>query len=127
MFLLDTCTFLWLTSERSRISSVALQQIQDTNQLFISAVSALEIGIKVKKGKLSIIQDVKQWFEEALEQHQCVDLPITSHIAMLSTTLPLIHADPSDRILIATAQMHNLTLLTPDSNIRQYPDVKTAW
>ena len=128
MFLLDTCTLLWLASESSRISPVVLEHIHNTEQLFVSAVSALEIGIKIQKRRLSItIENIDQWFAETIEQHQCTDLPITSHIAALSTQLQTIHFDPSDRILIATAQLHDLTILTPDENIRRYPKVKTVW
>lgn len=55
------------------------------------------------------------------------ELPLTGVIAARATLLPPIHKDPFDRLLIATAIEHQLTLLTPDQTIRQYPGLKTLW
>lgn len=128
MILLDTCTFLWMVSNQPDLSASAKKMIQDNpNQLYISSISAFEIGIKVQKGKLILPEKTDAWFEPLLDFHQIIEIPVTSKIAILATQLPPIHADPFDRILVATAQLHQSTLLTPDSAIRQYSQVKTAW
>jgi PIN domain nuclease of toxin-antitoxin system len=54
-------------------------------------------------------------------------LPINDAIVGASTELPALHRDPCDRFLIATAQLNDLTLATPDSRIRQYPHLRTLW
>jgi PIN domain nuclease of toxin-antitoxin system len=55
------------------------------------------------------------------------ELPVTSAIALRCAALPLLHRDPADRFLIATAQEHNLTLVTPNPAIRKYPNLNTLW
>ena len=95
-------------------------------EVFVSAISAFELGIKVQKGKLKLPLAVGLWFKNTVTLHDLKELEINSEIASRSTELPLIHFDPFDRILVSTAQIHDLTLLTPDKFIRQY-DVKTKW
>ena len=90
-------------------------------------MSAFELGVKYKKGLLTLPLPVEDWFSMALRLHGLTELPINSQIALLSTQLPTIHNDPADRMLIASAMIQKFTLLTPDSHIRAYPDVKTLW
>ena len=128
MILLDTCTFLWMVSEPPSISESAAKLIRrHSESLFLSAISAFEIGIKARKGQLELPSKIKEWFDEALEFHGVNELPVSLEIAFQSTQLPPLHRDPCDRMIIATSQIHELTLLTPDPLIRQYPDLKTIW
>ncbi len=128
MILLDTCTLLWLVMDQQHLTSKARETIfKNQENLFVSAGSVFEIGIKVQKGKLSLPQKTSLWFAKSLELHGLQGMDISAEIAAFSTELPLIHLDPFDRILIATAQVHDLTILTPDTHIRQYPNVKTVW
>jgi len=126
--LLDTCTLLWLVSNSDHLSSAARAAIQDhRGRLFVSAISAFEIGIKARKRKLSLPQPVDRWFSAAVKFHGLRELVIDGAIASRSTLLPPLHADPSDRLIIATSQIHHLTILTPDHLIKTYPDVRTLW
>lgn len=131
MFLLDTCTLIWLTSQQTQMTPHVLGLIaQNPDKLFVSAVNAWEIGHKVNKGSLRLLtkdETVEDWFNKTITKHGLIELPITAQIAARSTVLPNIHRDPGDRLLIATAMIHRLTILTPDSAIRQYSQVKTAW
>ncbi|MBI2339553.1 MAG: type II toxin-antitoxin system VapC family toxin [Deltaproteobacteria bacterium] len=128
MFLLDTCSFLWMTMDPRGLSEQARAILAPREQeIFVSAISAFEIGIKVQKGKLQLSLPPSRWFKEALQLHDLQEIALKGEIAAISTELPLIHADPFDRILIATAIEHRLTILTPDPLIQKYPDVKWAW
>lgn len=128
MYLLDTCSLLWLTMDPGGLSERAKALLAPREEeLFVSAISAFEIGIKVQKGKLQLLLPTSGWFKEALQLHELQEIAVKGEIAAISTELPLIHSDPFDRILIATAKLHNLTLLTPDPMIQKYPDVKWAW
>ena len=128
MILLDTCTLLWLASDQPRLSAEAVQRIRDQARfLFASAISAFEIGIKQRKGLLTLLLPAERYYLEALASHGVREIPVDGVIAARSTALPPLHADPADRILVATAQRHTLTLLTPDPHIRAYPDTQVAW
>ncbi|MDB5289260.1 MAG: type toxin-antitoxin system VapC family toxin [Phycisphaerales bacterium] len=128
MFLLDTCALLWLGTDQSKIPQSILVQIQDPAvPVYVSAISAFEIGIKHAKGKLVLPLDPEAWFALALANHQVMPLAITWEIATRSAALPRIHNDPADRLIVATAQYHTLTVLTPDSCIQNYPGIATTW
>lgn len=126
--LLDTCTLLWLSSTPEHLpQAVQAIIVQYRDALFVSAISGFEIGVKYRKGKLELPMTPAKWFAAVCQHHGLRELSIDSVIAIRATELPPLHADPCDRILIATAQQHRMRLLTPDPLIRQYPKLTTAW
>ena len=128
MILLDTCTLLWLVIEPAKLSLKAKTLLADPATIvWLSSISAFEIGQKHAKGKLELSLPPEPWLRSALKSHQLrlLELDLTS--ALAAAALPPHHNDPFDRLLIATAQHHQLTLLTPDPRIHLYPDVKLAW
>jgi PIN domain nuclease of toxin-antitoxin system len=129
MILLDTCTFLWIAKEEKEKLSKKCQEIllQNSGKIFISAISAFEIGIKCSKKNLELPYSPKEWYGLKIEKFGVQEFPITGEIALISTELPLNHQDPCDRIIIATAMEHKLTILTPDKHIQKYKKVKTLW
>lgn len=89
MILLDTCTLLWLADDQSRLSERARELIeQNPDSLFVSAISAFEIGLKSRAGRLALPMDPKEWFRRAIEQHGLLEQPVTWEIAEGSTALP---------------------------------------
>lgn len=128
MLLLDTCTLLWLTSDQTKLSADAQHAISaHAGQLYVSAISGFEIAQKVAKGKLVLPRPPAAWMELALRLHGIKSLALEMNSAVAAGALPALHADPFDRLLIAVAQAHRLTLLTPDPLIRQYPVLATFW
>lgn len=128
MILLDTCTLLWLVSGGDRLSASARERLRENaGQLFVSAISAFEVGVKHRKGKLTLPMDAERWFAAAVEFHGLSEVAIDSRIAVRSTQLPPLHADPCDRILVATAQVVGLTVLTPDPLIAAYSEAEAVW
>lgn len=126
--LLDTCTLLWLTMDQNKLSGSAKKIIRaNANKLFVSAISAFEIGIKHAKGKLELPLTPQEWFAKAVELHGLIEVPINSDIAAIATALPKIHDDPCDRFIIATSQAHELVILSPDQHFRNYPNTTTIW
>ena len=93
----------------------------------MSAITALEVAIKQKSGKLELPLPPLDWFAEVLEFHGIRELPITSSVAILSVQLPSLHNDPCDRIIIATARMNAMGIITGDKLIGQYEDAKVIW
>lgn len=128
MLLLDTCTLLWLTSDQAKLSTPARQAISgQAGHLYVSAVSGFEIAQKVAKGKLLLPHPPAGWMDLALRLHGLKGLVLGMGSALAAGALPPLHADPFDRLLVASAQAHRLTLLTPDPLIRQYPGLTTLW
>ena len=119
--LLDTHTFLWWLSDWNRIAVPAREAIADAkNEVFVSAVSGWEIGIKRAKGRLVAPDNLAAMVDEKRFAH----LPLTFAHAERAAALPPRHRDPFDRMLIAQAQTEGLTLVTRDSHIPLY-DVST--
>ena len=128
MILLDTCTLLWLAIDQSQLSATATACLRkNAGRLHVSPLTAFEIGQKSASGKLSLELPTARWFARALELHGLRECAFTSTIALRASALPRLHADPFDRILVATAQHEAFTLLTPDPKIRAYPDLLTLW
>jgi PIN domain nuclease of toxin-antitoxin system len=125
--LLDTCTFLWLTSDAKELSEQARFLFQNTeNSVYLSSVSVWEIVVKNKIGKLPIPDLPAQFINEQCATHFIENMPLDNKAIFHLTELPSYHRDPFDRMLICQAIEHDLTLLTSDALITQYP-VKTAW
>ena len=128
MILLDTCVLLWLAGDASSISAPAARVLRDsTERFFVSAITAYEVGQKAARRRLVLPTPVSEWFSAMLERYQFQELPVSGAIAAAATMLPPIHNDPFDRLLVASALQENLTVLTPDPLIRQYPGVRTVW
>ena len=126
--LLDTAAFLWLCAGSDRLSGASSSALSNSgNSVRVSAVTAWELGLKCARGKLELPQPLPAWFPVMLEHHRIELIPIQAATAIASTLLPEIHRDPFDRLLVATALEHGLTLVTPDTLIPTYPNLKTLW
>ena len=126
--LLDTCALLALQDGGAVLSEEARTQLELPGSLvFISAISAFEIGQKRAAGKLALPFEASKWFAAMLKQHQVQEIPVTSEICMAAADLPLVHRDPFDRLIVATALVHGLVILTSDQVMPKYPQVKTLW
>jgi PIN domain nuclease of toxin-antitoxin system len=128
MILVDTCGLLALQDGSKAFSARACQQLEEPgSKAYVSAITAFEIGQKHASGKLLLPIPPQEWFEAMLRQHRIEELPVTSAIGSAAAALPFIHRDPFDRIVIATAMAHHLTILTSDRTIPEYPGVETVW
>ena len=125
-YLLDTHTAIWFFNGDSAISETAKKIINDTaNTKYLSIASIWELAIKIGLGKLEF-KGKSEGFKKLVETNGFSLLPIkTSHLTALET-LPLIHRDPFDRLLIATTITENMTFITHDKNITQY-EVSQIW
>jgi PIN domain nuclease of toxin-antitoxin system len=122
--ILDTCALLWLASGDPRLSDDAREAIESSNHLGVCAISAFEIGQKYYKNKLLLPESPERWFSAILEFYELPVFKMDHQIAIRATELPGHHADPCDRIIVATAQILNLAIVTSDTKIAKY-GVKT--
>jgi PIN domain nuclease of toxin-antitoxin system len=129
MILLDTCVLLWLAGSAGKLSKSATHALRENAEgLHVSTISAWEISVKHARGKLDLgSRDPVEWFRRACEHHGLREIPIDARIAGKAPLLPGHHNDPADRIIIATALVHRLDVVTPDRIIRQYDEVATIW
>ena len=126
-FLIDTHLWIWLQSGNTEhLKPKQVRWIEDELQkrnLFVSAVSIWEIANLSVKGKISLGTSVTAWVNEGLEDGGLQLLDLSADILIESTQLPGdLHRDPADRMLIATARQHGLTLLTYDTLILKYSE-----
>jgi PIN domain nuclease of toxin-antitoxin system len=125
--LLDTHTALWLFNQHEHLSAnVKALLLDENNSLHISIASVWEVAIKNSLGKLSDFRGGVQAFLSAIQRSHIELIPILSKHIQIIESLPFIHRDPFDRVLIATAQSNIMTILTADANIQKY-DVKWQW
>ena len=118
--LLDTQLLLWAAGQPERLSSRARRQLRDPdNELLFSAVSLWEITIKTSLGRDDFRVEPRV-FRRALIDNGYVELPITSEHAVNVDSLPPLHKDPFDRLLVAQALVEGITLLTADAQLARY-------
>jgi len=119
--LLDTHLLLWAAGEPRRLSKAARALIDDPdNELLFSAASLWEVAIKRGLGRKDFKVDARL-LRRGLLDNGYRELPILSDHVVATKSLPLIHRDPFDRILVAQATVEGITLLTIDSLLSQYP------
>lgn len=127
MILLDTHVWVWLADARGRLSSEHAQNIEKhrASGLGVSVISCWEVAKLVEYGRLKLACAVDEWVDGALSIPGVVLLELTPRIAVESTRLPgTIHRDPADQIIIATARVLELEMLTEDEKILGYPHVR---
>lgn len=125
--LLDTHVFLWWINDDSRLSQNVRQIISDSaNELFLSAVSGWEIAIKSRLGRLDLPGNLEGFISEQIAFNAMQSLPVKMSHALHTYSLPLLHRDPFDRMLVSQSQLERLPILTMDTQIAAY-DVDVLW
>ena len=122
-YLLDTHVFLWMLSAPDRINEKATKILRNPNTaVYVSAVSAVEISIKKKLGKL----EAPDGLADEIKLRGLLELPLRYAHGEAMQNMPDHHADPFDRMLIAQAQSEGLTIITHDEKFGKYP-VTLLW
>lgn len=125
--LLDTHAFLWWVVDEPQLSNTAKAIIADqSNAIYVSVISAWEIIIKERIGKLILPEPPETYIPSRLASNQFISLNVQIQHVLQIATLPDHHRDPFDRLLIAQSQVENIPLLTVDHQIRQY-SVNVIW
>lgn len=116
-FLLDSNAFIWTYARPTELSTIARRALGDpANDRFVSMASTWEIAVKMSIGKLAFTSDLAS----AIDDIAATPLPITlAHISRLQS-LPFLHRDPFDRILVAQAMEEGLTIVTRDRALKAY-------
>jgi PIN domain nuclease of toxin-antitoxin system len=120
--LLDTCTFLWLVADHPRLSATARRECRDPeNFVYLSALSAFEIAIKNRIGRLPLPESPRRYVSRQRRALEIEPLPLDEEAAVHEALLPPYHADPFDRGLISQAILGGMMIVTPDEVFSRYP------
>lgn len=124
VILLDTHVLVWSLQDEPRLGANARALLDEnifSDGLMVSAITPWEIALLEKKSRIALGIDVRRWITEALALPGIVLASLDPEIAIDSVMLPGdFHADPADRIIIATARHHDVPLLTIDQAILDY-------
>ena len=127
MIVLDTHAWVWFTSDPDRLSARARKAIRASKDRSISAMSCWEVAMLVSRGRLELDRDPLEWMEESLRTNDIELLPLTPTIGVVSVAFGGFHWDPTDRLILATTQVHGATLVTKDQAIIDSGLVPVVW
>ncbi|MGD0465468.1 MAG: type II toxin-antitoxin system VapC family toxin [Gammaproteobacteria bacterium] len=121
-YLLDTHIFLWWLTKAQNLSKKIIDIIKNPeNELYLSAISSWEICTKIQIKKLWLPEDPIYYIPKKINEHNIFELDINHKHSLQLSSLPLIHKDPFDRMLIAQAIVEKMVLLSFDKIFKKYP------
>jgi len=125
--LLDTHAFIWWYSDDPRLNATARAVISDSaNDIFVSAVTAFEIATKYALGRLPLPEPPREYALKRMGRHGFQPLAIDLAHGLHVASLPFLHRDPFDRLLVAQSQLEDMPILTSDTRIAAY-GVEVIW
>lgn len=118
--LLDTCALVWLGMGGGDLSSDAKRRIESAPALCHSSISAWDIARLAKEGKIGLAVPPGEFLSDLAKHYGLVSLPPDDETMLRAAQLPDFHKDPADRIIIATALLRDLTVVTGDARFPAY-------
>ncbi len=115
-YLLDSHILIWLDSGNNRLTSPVLETLRYAEERYLSAATAWELSLKQAAGKLKLGKSIGSM----LADFRLTELAVVIRHGDHAATLPLIHRDPFDRMLVAQALVEDLILVTADTRLAQY-------
>lgn len=126
MIVLDTHVWIWLNSHSRDLSAAAAKAIDEADVVGVPAISLWEVAMLSAYKRIELNQPLLPWLREACELPNVRVLPLTPEIVAASVELTL-HGDPSDRLITATAKIHQCSLVTADGKITESGLVPVIW
>lgn len=126
MIVIDTHIWLWWVDNSPRLTQHQRKLLEDHRDqgLGVSIISCWEVAKLVEKQKIGLGRSLEEWMEVALSYPGIQLLELTIPIAVESTRLVGFHRDPADQLIVATAKVHDVPLLTADAKILSYEGIK---
>ena|SRR3989338_5332389 len=125
--LLDTHVLIWYVNgdEINKKTQTIIDSAIQNNCIYIAAISLWEIGMLAVKQRIILSMPCLEWINRVIHEMHLQILPITPNIAIESCHLPgNFHGDPADRLIIGTARVHGMTLMTRDTTILNFGKTK---
>ena len=127
-YLLDTHVLIWVLREPKKLSTTARRILENpASDLFVSSITAWEINMKFRIGKMPEAMYLLPNFAENLEKLQAQSLAFTLEHALETSSIDLPHGDLFDRAIFAQAKVENLILISADSAFEDVKSVKVLW
>lgn len=130
MIVLDTHAWLWWVAAPERLSATARAAIDDADEIGISAISAWEVAMLTRRGRISLDRPVERWVRAAFDADpRSIELPLSGRIAARAALLEgdALPSDPADRFIYATARDLDAKLITRDTQLRAFDGKRTLW
>lgn len=124
---LDTHIVIWVASCPEKLSPDAAYAEERADQVYISTISAWEIVMLQRKGRILIPGEPEAWIDDVIARMNLTPLAVSLDIARKSAALDYPGRDPADRFIIATALSHGLSLVTADGVIQGWGGVTSIW
>lgn len=127
--MLDTHAWLWWVAQPDRLSFVARAALSDAARIGVSTASVAELIRLVRRGRISLDRPPEQWVHDALCQPRVRELPPSAEVALAAERLAAdgFPGDAHDRVIYATAQTAEASLVTRDERIRDFDPDRTLW
>ena len=126
MIVLDTHVVIWWTSSPDLLSPAAAAAIADASEIAIPAIVFWEISVLLRKQRIQLEAPLQAWCDQVLAIPRVKCHALTAHIAIAADQL-MMHPDPADRFIVATALAARAKLITKDGPIRALQGVATIW
>lgn len=129
MILLDTHALLWWALDPDQLSARAGEVVAEMERRggFASSISIWELGVKVQRGKLDLGTDIED-FTRRVQKSGIVELlPVDTATWVRSLALAWDHRDPADRVIVATALLQGVPVLSKDETMHAFDGVHTIW
>jgi len=125
--LLDTCALIWCVSDPRNLSPAARDAVLGKDsRVHVSVISCAEIACLADDGRITVIPHWRTWFNRAVTDNGWSVLDIDLATVQEAFSLPgAFHCDPADRFMVAAARLHDLTIVTADRKILEYPHVSS--
>jgi PIN domain nuclease of toxin-antitoxin system len=116
--LLDTHILLWSLLEPARLTERVAAALEDpSNELWFSPIVLWEVLMLAERGRVTLAPDAATWVRRACQAVPFREAPMNHEVAIQSRAIDLLHEDPADRFLVATALVYDLTLVTADERL----------
>lgn len=122
--LLDTHIWLWTALDPQRLSRRVNKALADpANELWLSPVSVGELIVLLRKGRLTLPNEIAAWVGKTMQDLQLSEAPLTVEVALAISSIHFPHGDHADHFLAATAKTFDLTLVTADEQLINLPGI----
>jgi PIN domain nuclease of toxin-antitoxin system len=129
LIVLDTHAWLWWVAAPDRLSQAARQTLADAPAVGVSTFSVFELATLVRRGRISLDRDVRDWIRRALADERVEAIAPGLEVALAAAELDrdAFPGDPADRFIFATARALGAPLLTRDRRLRSFAPEATVW